>query len=72
MVDGDSVQQLGAKLRLQGGRALLDEPQAEVDVAQQPAFVGDAERRAALELDRPADVVQQRCREHEIGSQPRV
>ena len=40
VVGGDRVQELGARLRVERLGALLDQPQAEVDVAEQPALLG--------------------------------
>ena len=57
VMHGHGVEQLGPHLDLQRRRALLDQPQAEMDVAEQPALVRRAERRPALELERPADVM---------------
>jgi uncharacterized protein (DUF1015 family) len=50
--------------------ALLDHPQAEVDVAEQPALLVRPERRAAAELADAPDVVQERGREQEIVAEP--
>ena len=72
VVNRDRVQQLGPYLGLKSRRALLDEAQAQVDVTEQPSFLGRAERRAALQLGGAADVVQQGRRQHEIGPQPRM
>ena len=52
--------------------ALLDQAQAEVDVAEQAALLGRPERRPALELARAADVVEERGGEQQVGAQPRV
>ena len=48
------------------------EPQAEVDVAEQAALLGDLEPRPGLQLARSADVVEQRRAEQEVGAQPRM
>ncbi len=61
VVTGDRVQQLGARVRLDTGASLLDHAQPEVDVAEQPPFVGLPEGRAGGQLRDAADVVQQ-CR----------
>ena len=71
-MDGDAVEQLGP---LRGGEALgalLDQPQPEVDVPEQPALVGRRERRPARELDRTPDIVDERRRQHELGAQARM
>ena len=66
------MQQLGAHLRVERLGPLLDEPQAEVDVAEQAALLGRPEGRAAAQLADAPDVVQQRRGEQQIGAQPRV
>ena len=43
-----------------------------MDMAEQAALVGRPERRAAPELPDPADVVEQRRGEQQVGAQPRV
>ena len=68
----DRVQQLGAHGRVERVGALLDEPQPEVDVPEQPALVGRPERRAAAELAHATHVVQECRGEQEVASQPRV
>ena len=72
VVAGDRVQQLGARALVELRRPLLDKAQAEMDVTEQPALLGDLEPRARLQLAGTADVVQQRCAEQEIGAQPRM
>jgi uncharacterized protein (DUF1015 family) len=68
----DRVQELGAHGRVQRVGALFDEPQPEVDVSEQPSFVGRPERRPAPELAHPADVVEQCRGEQQVAPQPRV
>ena len=70
VMGGDRVQQLGADVALERARALLDHPQAEVDVTEQAALLRLPEPGPALELTDPADVVQEGGREQEIGSKP--
>ena len=41
VVAGDCVEQLGADALVELRRSLLDEPQAEMDVTEQPALLGD-------------------------------
>ena len=41
-------------------------------MAEQPALLGRRERRAARELDRTPDIVDERRRQHELGAQPRM
>ena len=66
------MQQLGAHVRVERLGPLLDEPQAEMDVAEQPALLGRPEGRAAPELADASDVVQERRGEQQIGAEPRV
>ena len=49
-MDGDGVKELGAHLGLQAGRALLDQPQPEMHVAEQAALLGRPEGGRAAEL----------------------
>ena len=72
VVGRHGVEQLGSDLDLQRRGAVLDQPQPEMDVPKQPAFLGRAERRPALELERPSDVVEERGRQHEVRPQARV
>ena len=67
MVNGDSVQKLGPNISFEGRRPVLDQPQAEVDVAEQAALVGLPEARRRTELAGSAEVVQQRGRQEQIG-----
>ena len=55
---------------VQARRPLLDQAQPEMDVAEQAPLLGLAEGRAAPELDRAADVVQERRGEQEVAAQP--
>ena len=50
----------------------LDQAQAEVDVAEEAPLLGLAERRAAAELDRAPDVVEQRRGEEEVVAEARM
>ena len=52
--------------------AVLDEPEPQVDVAEEPPLDGRAEARPGAELARAADVVEQRGREQEVDAQPRM
>ena len=54
------------------GGPLLDQPQPEMHVAEQPALVGGRERRPARELERPPDIVDERRRQHQLRAQPRM
>ena len=60
---GDGVQQLG-------GRAeLLERPQPEVYVAEQPPFLRGREDRRPPQLARAADVVDERGGEEQVGAE---
>ena len=68
----DRVQQLRPKRGLELSRALVDESNPELDVAEQRALGRRTERRAASELAHPPDVVEQSGGEEEIGAEPLV
>ena len=68
----DRVQELGPHACLERRRALLDQAQAEVNVPEQAPLVRGTEGRPASQLDRAADVVQERGREQEVGAQSRM
>ena len=70
VVARDGVQQLGENGRVQVASALLDHPQAEMDMAEESSLVRRSERRARTELADPADVVQERSGKHEVVPQP--
>ena len=53
VVDRDAMEELGELRSLQSLSALLDQPQAEMHVAEQAALVGRRERRPARQLERP-------------------
>ena len=72
VVRADRVQELGAQRRLQVGGAILDEAQAEMDVAEEGSFLRRPEERCAAELDLPAEVVEERRGEQEIRPQARM
>ena len=72
VMDGNGVEQLGPNLGVEARRPLLDQAQAEMDVSEQAPFLGLAECRTAAELDRAADVVQQRRGDQEVVTQSRV
>src|ERR671917_417884 len=65
VVRGDGVEELGADVRLERGGALLDQPQAEVNVPEEPPFGRRGEERPASELLGPPDVVEERRRQEE-------
>ena len=70
VVDGHRVQQLGPHIRCELGRPLLEEAQAEMDVAEQAPLLGRQKQGAERELADPAQVVQDRRRDEEVASQP--
>ena len=72
VVHGDGVQELGSDRRFQRCTALLDQAQAEVHVPEQAALLRLPKRGAALELARSADVVEERGRDEQVGTQARV
>ena len=72
VVAGDGVEELGEYGRVEVARALLDHPQPEVDVPEEPAFVALPERRPRTELADPADVVEECRGEHEVLSETRM
>jgi len=66
------VQQLCAHAGIERRRTLLDQPQAEMDVTEQPSFVRWPEHRPASELACPPDVVYERgCEQPERQDQLR-
>jgi len=69
---GDCMQQLRARVGLDAAAPLLDHAQPEVDVPEEAAFVGLPERRARGQLRDAADVVQERCGNEQIATQPRM
>jgi hypothetical protein len=70
VVAGDGVQELGQHGRVEVAGALLDQPQPEMDVAEQAPLLGRPERGAWPQLADAADVVQERCGEHEVEPEP--
>ena len=69
VVSRDGVQQLGPGRGLERLAPLLDQPQAEVDVAEQLPLGSRPEGRAAAELARAAHVVEERRGEEQVGAQ---
>ena len=65
----DRVQHLGGHVRLEPTRALLDQAQAQVDVAEEPPLRRRQEERPAVELAGAAGVVQERRGEQDVCSQ---
>ena len=72
MVRSDGVQELGQHVARKTLGTLLDHSKAQVDVAEERALACRRKKRPGIELARAPDVVQQRCREHEIRSQASV
>src|SRR4029450_9133545 len=72
MVGTHRVQQLGQEGAVESLGALLDEAQAEVDVAEELALGSREEERAAVELPHPAGVVEKRGGKEEVRAQALV
>src|SRR5205823_23794 len=72
VVGRDRVQELRPRLRVERSRVLLDEPQPEMDMAEEAALLRLPEDGPAAELERPAGVVQERRREEQVDAEPRV
>jgi hypothetical protein len=68
VVDGDGMQDLGEDFALDAACPFLDEPQAEVNVAEQLALDSREKKRPAVELADAAGVVQQRGGEQDVRS----
>ena len=74
VVGQDAVREREAAGVVEAGapRALLEHPQPDLDVAEQPALVGEADLGAERELARAAEVVDDRGGEQQVLVQPRV
>ena len=72
VVARDGVQEFGEDGRIEVAGALLDHPEPEVDVPEEPALVGLPERRPRTELTDPADVMEECRGEHEVLSETRM
>ncbi len=72
VVRGDRVQELGPGSPVERGRPLLEQSQAEVDVAEQAALRRLVVGRAGAELRGPADVVEKGRCQQEVGAKPRM
>ena len=68
----DGVEELGPDLGVEPRGALLDQTEAEVDVAQEAPLLGRPVERSGTELDRPANVVQERGGQQDVAPQARV
>lgn len=69
VVDGNGMDDLGEDTPLQPAGVRLDQPDPELDVAEQATFLGRAERGPAAELQRPAGVVEQRRGKDEVAAE---
>ena len=72
VVGRDSMDELRAYARVELTRVLLDQPDAEVDVPEQPAFRGRREAGRRPKLDGSPRVVDERRGEQEVGAEPRM
>jgi hypothetical protein len=72
MVHRDRVEELGEHARRDSFRMLLDEAEAEMDVAEELPFVRREEERAPVELSHPTGVVKERGRDEKVRPQPRM
>ena len=72
VVRADGVQNLGEDAAVEPVGALLDQAQAEVDVAEELALGGREEERAAVELADAPDIVEKRGGEKQVRAQARV
>jgi uncharacterized protein (DUF1015 family) len=72
VVARDGMQELRENGRVEVSAALLDHPEPEVDMAEQPAFVALPERRPRPELAGPADVVQKGGGQDDVVAKPRM
>lgn len=66
------MEELGAHVGIEVRRPRLEQPQPKMHMAEQPSLLGRAKRRAAAELDGTPDVVQERCREKQVVTEPRM
>ena len=69
VMGGNGVQELGENGRVEVSCTLLDHPEPEVDVPEEPTLVGRAKRRSRTELADPSDVVQQGAGEDDVVAQ---
>ena len=66
------MQELGAGICINGRGVVVDEAQAQMDVAEQAALVRLLERRPRHELGGASDVVKECGGEQQVGAEPRV
>jgi Protein of unknown function (DUF1015) len=69
VMDGDRVEELGEYVPGHAVRALLDQAEAQVDVAEELALVGGEEERPAVELAEAPHVMEECCGHEEVASQ---
>ena len=72
VVRRDRVQELRAHFRLQLASSILDQAKAEMDMAEQASLLRLCEPGPSGQLDRSADVMQERCSEKKVSAQPRM
>ncbi len=72
VMGGDRVEELRPRPGVQSSRPRLDQAQSEVDVPEQPALVRGTEHGPRPQLERPAEVVEDRRRNEEIAAEARV
>ena len=72
MVNGHSVDDLREHGSLEPAGMRLDQPNAELDVAEQASLLGRPERGTAAELQRPAGVVEQGSGKDEVPAETRM
>src|SRR5215217_3752517 len=70
VVPGHGVQELGERGRVERARALLDHPEAEMDVAEEATFGSGLEERAPVQLPASPDVVKECGREQQVTAEP--
>jgi hypothetical protein len=69
VMDGDRVEELGEYVPGHAGRALLDQAQAQVDVAEELALVRGEEERPAVELAETPHVMEEGRGHEEVASE---
>jgi hypothetical protein len=72
VMGGDGVHQLGEHVALERLGPRLEQADAELDVAEEPALVGRPKVRRPPELHRAAGVVEQSRRHEQVAPQPWV
>jgi hypothetical protein len=66
-MDGDGVHQLGERIPLERLGAGLDQPDAELDVAEESPLVGRPKVRCPPKLNRASGVVQKCCGHEQVA-----